>query len=206
VNTLQIVLFAMLTGYLLLDIPSLLPTQTGHSITRLLPILLINLLALHFAAVFRFFQLHRIYFPSASQERITQTLTALLVPPQAMRLRQQLCGKLAEGFHPLAVAMVVAYPSTLWALAADTFRDARYPRSPATLSAEASALVRSATNIIDPIAVSRLVGHDPQLALSAFFLPPSNYARDACAYCPRCGDQFIRLDGSCPHGVPVCKL
>ncbi len=202
-NAIQVALLASLTAYILLDVPSRIDPRLGEALAALLPQFLGGCLILHIAAVFRFFLLHRRFFPRAGQERASLVFTAILVPPQALRLRQQLVWKLAEGVHPLAAALAAGHPDTLRDMAIDTVRDLRHPRQPDTLPPDASGLARSAAALVEPLIIAQLSAHPAALDVSALLAPPPRETPETRAYCPRCGDQFTQSDARCAHGVSL---
>lgn len=205
-NTFQAALVLVLTLYLLLDGPARIASRQSEALASLLPAFFAGYLVLHIAAVFWFSRLHRRYFPRAAQERASLVFTALFVPPQALRLRQQLMGKLAEGYHPVAIALALGRPECVHEIAADTIRDVRHPRQPITLPDSAAALARSATTVIEPLLLDRLAADPTYPKLDALLAPPRRETSRTCAYCPRCGDQFTAPDARCGHGVPLVSF
>jgi hypothetical protein len=205
-NTVQVTLFIGLTLYLLLDVPARIGVRQSEALASLLPAFFSGYLVLHLTAVFRFLQLHRRYFPRAGQERASLVFTALFVPPQALRLRQQLVWKLAEGLHPLAVALAAGGSNCVHGIATNTIRDIRYPRQPDTLPVWTSALARSAATVIEPVILAQLTAHPLIRDISTLLAPPIPESLQTCVYCPRCGDQFTKQDARCAHGVPLVSF
>lgn len=202
-NTVQVLLLAAVSAYLLLDGPDRVQPVMRDSLARALPAFLISYAGLHVIAVGSFFMLHRRFYPQAVQERISVIFTALFVPPQALRLRLHLTSRLVGGLHPLAVALATLPPTHARELAADTVRDLHWPRLAANLPAGATALVRSSLVVLAPVVNAALDRQTPPVPVASLLTPPVRESASACAYCPRCGDQFTRLDACCPHGAPL---
>lgn len=202
-NTVQTLLLAAVSAYILLDGPDRVASSLSEALARALPAFLIYCAGLHIIAVGWFFTLHRRFYPQAGSERISVIFTALFVPPQALRLRLHLTSRLAGGLHPLAVALAALPPSRAHALAADTVRDLNWPRFATHLPAAATALVRSSTALLAPVVTAALKRQSPPVSPDSLLTAPLRESASACAYCPRCGDQFTRTDARCPHGVPL---
>jgi hypothetical protein len=205
-NTLQVVLLAVATAYLLLDGPARIDSSLADALARQLPVFLAAYAGLHLIALTWFYRLHRRLFPRAGQERASVIFTALLVPPQALRLHLHPTTQPNDGIHPLATAMTVMPPSRLRALATDTLRDLRWPRHPASLPEDAAAILRESSNLIEPVLLSSLNRSCPALTSDLLLAAPAPESPYACAYCPRCGDQFTRAGASCAHGIPLRPL
>lgn len=161
----------------------------------------------HGLGVFDAWGLHRRLHPSRKEERANLVFSALLLPAQALRLRAALLRPLARGLSPLAGTLAVGTPAEARAAAQATLRDADYPVRPASLppllarlADEAAALARPALEraLADATAGS-LAGLKPAELLA----PPARPGPGVCAYCPRCGDEFVRADGMCPQGVKL---
>ena len=202
-NTIQTLLLAAVSAYLLFDGPARVSPVLADALARNLPAFLIAYAGLHLVAVTWFFRLHRRLYPAAGAERASVIFTALFVPPQALRLRLHLTARLAGGLHPLAVALAALPPSRVHPIAADTLRDLTWPRLTARLPAAATAVVRSSCTLLAPVLTSALNRQSPPVSPDALLAPPVRESRAACAYCPRCGDQFTRADARCPHGASL---
>jgi hypothetical protein len=94
--------------------------------------------------------------------------------------------------------------------AAATLRDLDFPVRPPGLAATVSSLAGSAARLIRPAVEKALTdaGKDGVTGLSAAELlaPPVTLGTGVCAYCPRCGDGFLRADGQCPQGVQLRRV
>lgn len=205
-NTLQTTLLLALTAYVILDGPARVRPAISEALADGLPAFLAACAVLHVVAIVWFYRLHRRTHPKAGQERASLLFTALFVPPQALRLRLHLTAKLAAGLHPLAVALACARPSAVRELATATVRDLRWPRLPDNLPLHVATLVRASSALLEPVVLAALARHDPALSAEALLQPPARVAPDACAFCPRCGDEFTRADSRCPHGIALSRF
>ncbi|CAM3080200.1 hypothetical protein [Rariglobus hedericola] len=205
-NTVQLLFAAGLSAYVLLDVPSHIPPVMHDALVGVLPVYLVAYAAAHVTALVLFYRLHRRFFPKAGQERASALFTALLVPPQALRLRLHLTAKLAGGLHPLAVALACSRPGVAQTFAADTLRDLHWPLRPAGLPADISALADSSARLLEPVVLAAFASQTPPVSPDDLLAPPLRESPEACAYCPRCGDQFTRPDSHCSHGVALLPL
>jgi hypothetical protein len=206
VNTVQLLFVATLSAYALLDGPSQVPPALRDALAGALPTFLVGYAGLHVFALVLFYRLHRRFFPAAGQERASALFTALLVPPQALRLRLHLTAKLAGGLHPLAVALACRRSDITRRLAADTLRDLHWPLRPVNLPADVVALVASSSKLLEPVVHAALARQSKPLSTEELLAPPAGESPAACAYCPRCGDQFTRPGSRCAHGVALLPL
>ncbi len=170
-------------------------------------ILVAWLVLAHGMGVFEAWGLHRRLHPARKEERANLVFSALLLPAQALRLRAALFRPLGRGLAPLAGVLAAGTPAAARAAAAATLRDAEYPVRPASLPPllarlgdEAAVLTRPALErALAGAAASGLAGLRPVDLLA----PPAKPGPGVCAYCPRCGDEFVRSDGVCPQGVKL---
>lgn len=202
-NTVQVVAAAAVSAYLLLDGPNRVPPALRDALADALPAFLIAYAALHLAALALFFTVHRRLYPQAGQERGSALFTALLVPPQALRLRLHLTARLAADQHPLAVALACARPDATRELAAATVRDLRWPLLAQNLPASIERQVRASAALLEPVVLAALARQPVPLVPADLLAPPERESAETCAYCPRCGDQFTRLDAHCAPGVAL---
>ena len=164
----------------------------------------------HFLAVGEAWRVHRRLWPKRGEERTGLVFAALFLPAQALRLRAAILKPAARGLSPLAAVLAAGREETVRRVAANTLRDLAHPMRPAGLPAllarladEAGALARPAMErALAEAAAAGLTGVSPAELLAL----PACPASGACAYCPRCGDEFTRLDGACPHGVALRPL
>jgi hypothetical protein len=202
-NTVQTLLLATVSTYLLLDGPERIEPGLRDVLARALPSILAVYAVLHLIAVVWFYRLHRRFYPKAGLERASVIFTALFVPPQALRLRLHLTLRLAGGLHPLAVALATLPPQRAQALAADTLRDLNWPRFATNLPADVIALVHASTALLAPEVTAALNRQTSPVSSDSLLTPPVRESNSVCAYCPRCGDQFTRADARCPHGISL---
>jgi hypothetical protein len=205
-NTMQVMILAIVSAYLLFDGPSHLRPELSDAIAGKLPKFLIVCAGMHLLTLVCFYRLHRRIYPRAGQELVSLLFTALFVPSQALRLRLHLTAKLGEGLHPMAVALACAHPAVASAVATDTLRDLHWPRRPVTLPASVDQLLSSSISLLKPIMLEALGRQSAAYSPDLLLAPPTCKSPQACAYCPRCGDEFTRLDSRCPHGVPLARL
>jgi hypothetical protein len=209
VNTLQVAGWGALSAGLLSEAfnPGS-PTRLGF----LAPwwLLVFWLLAAHVWAVTEAWRVHGRLHPTRGEERAGLIFSALLLPAQALRLRVLLLRPLAKEMAPLAGVLALGTPTSARAAAAATWRDAVYPSRPAELPSFFIRLGGEAIALALP-AVERALGDATAAGLAGvtpaeLLAPPARRGRGVCAYCPRCGDEFVRADGVCPHGVALRSL
>lgn len=185
------------------DIPSRLAPRWSEAIARVMPAVLAAVLGLHVAGVVAAWRSVRRLKAVTAHKRTSNLFSALMLPPQALRLRA-LAG---EGFfraqHPLSVALAVGgkvAAGPAFAVVADL----RWPlevTGEAGLSREVAGWFRTELAArIDRLLVSA------QLTPETLFAAPQPNSNASCAYCPRCRDQFVPGAVTCPHGVPLVPL
>ena len=203
-NTIAWTVLAGLTVYVAGDVAARLPARWSATLADALPALLLGVLGLHLAATVMAFRVVRRLRPVTAEKRRANLLSALLLPPQALRLR----ALLGEGFfppqHPLAVALSVGRPDARTEAAFHVLADLRWPlrgqASPA-LAHDIAAWFRAE---LEREIVPRLAAAG--VAVDALLAPPEPDAPASCSYCPRCRDQFVAGPAACPHGVPLRPL
>ena len=205
VNAGQTVVALALTGYVLGAVPERLPPDLGEAIADALPYLMAGYALAHIWAVLTWYRLHRRFWPAAAAERNNQLVTALLVPAQALQLRRSLVALAGKGVHPMTVALAAGDEATVAQLTRDTVADLAWPRMPAGLPPLAEAVVQTAATDLRPLVDESIRIAHPKLDVAALLAPPVAPG-EACAYCPRCGDVFVRPAARCPHGGPLQPL
>lgn len=192
------------TLYLAGDVAGRVPAHVSERVALALPWVAGALLVLHLAAVARAWRTLARLKPVAGEKRRANLLSALLLPPQALRLR----ALLGEGFfpaqHPLAAALAFASGRGQLEIAFNVVADLRWPmgeRSATALEREVTAGFRVAleAKVTEALAAANL-------PLDALLAPPEPDAPGSCRYCPRCRDQFAAGPGACPHGVELQPL
>ena len=173
-------------------------------------LLLAWLVLAHLFGVWAAAGVHRRLHPARKEERASLIFSALLLPPQALRLRAALLRPLALEFAPVAAVLAAGGRETARAAVADTLRDVIYPARPARLPEffarqrdEAATLARRE---LERMLVLEVAGGRPELAAAELLAAPTKVAPGVRAWCPRCGDGFLRADGVCPQGVALRKL
>lgn len=165
---------------------------------------------LHALALVEAWRAHRRLHPARGDERASMIFSALLLPAQALRLRATLLRPLAREFAPLPLILAAGSSETAREAARATLGDLLHPARPASLPPEAARLVEAASALVLPAVERALDGARSAgaegLAREELFAPPTGCAAGVCAWCPRCGDTFVRADGACPQGVPLRPL
>jgi hypothetical protein len=165
------------------------------------------LFLMHLLALGTAWRLHGKLHPRRKDERANLIFSALLLPAQALRLRAALLRPLAHGMAPMAAVLAVGTPATARAAAAATLRDLDFPARPSGLPASTMSLNESAAALCRPALVRALAEASADgvtgLRAEELLAPPANREAGVCAFCPRCGDGFLRSDGVCPQGVKL---
>ena len=203
-NALALVGYAAVSLYIIGDGAGKIPERTSRVIAEGLPWALLGLVAVHFGGAIAAWRAMRRLRPVAAQKRGMNLFTALLMPPQAMRLR----ALVSEGFfpaqHPLAVLLAFGRKRAQREAAFNTLSDLRWPIGGADdppLAREIAVWFREALRAeIEPRL--QAAGLGPAVLLAA--PKPDNPA--SCTYCPRCGDQFVAGRQVCPNGVELKAL
>ena len=195
---------AAMTAYLAGDLASWLPVFWSERLASALPWLLLGFFALHVAAVVMAWRGMRRLKALRPEKRGANLFGALLLPPQALRLR----ALVGEGFfpaqHPLAA--VVAWESqeagVQWSF--NVVADLRWPVGDVDdlpLGREVATWFRVALEAKVRSLLARS-GVTPEDLLAA----PRPDSPESCRYCPRCRDQFVAGREVCPHGVVLEAL
>jgi hypothetical protein len=128
--------------------------------------------------------------------------SALLLPPQGLRLR----ALLGEGFfpaqHPLAA---IGAFGRQWAVERWAFCVLADFRWPLPLSGGEPPLAREIVAWFHPVLklhVERLLA-GKGISMNNLMEIPKPDAPQSCSYCPRCRDQFVAGPKVCPHGVAL---
>jgi hypothetical protein len=202
-NTLALVGWLALTVYVAGDIASRIPTAMSAVVADALPWLVLGLITVHVAAVGQAWIAQRRLRPVTMEKRGAALFSALLLPPQALRLR----AILGDGFfppqHPLAAVLAFGGWPARKEYAFNALADLRWPiqepRDP--LGVEIAAWFRVRLEERLRVALTNARHYPPGLLMAP--LPDSPASR---SYCPRCHDQFVDQREVCPHGVRLCPL
>jgi len=200
-NSFVVVLVAALSLYVVFDGSGRVSPAVAAALAQALPWLVGCAVVLHLSAAVTAWRALRWLKPVAPDRRRPALVSALLLPPQALRLR----AILGDGFfppqHPLAVALAFTDGAARKQWVFQTLADLSWPigdRSDPPLAREIAAWYRSALEErLRPLLVAAKI--DAQELLAA----PAPDAAGGCAYCPRCRDQFVAGPRECPHGVTL---
>ena len=156
-----------------------------------------GLLAQTFTIGWVFRRTHQRLFPDGAEERFTPFFTMLLAPPTAVRAPDLLGRHLLEEFHPLAVAHALAPPEAFRKLARHVLLDLQFPILPVLSSSDDCAIRAEEwfrTRVRETVwKFVESTGANPEDLLK----PPAPTETVNCAFCPRCGAQFVDLSAVC---------
>lgn len=203
-NAVSLVLLAGLSIYVVADVAASLPEVWSARLAGALPALLLGLLMLHVTAVVLAWRAVRRLRAVMPQKRGSTLFSALLLPPQAMRLRA-LAG---EGFfpaqHPLAMALAFGRAAAREEMAFQTLADLRWPlvdEKEPPLAREIAGWFRRALEAQVGAAFAAA-----QISTGTLLAAPAPDAPASCSYCPRCRDQFVAGPAECPHGIKLLPV
>jgi hypothetical protein len=162
--------------------------------------------AVHLFGVVEGWRAHRRLMPNRGSARFELFLSAVLLPPHAMRLRAHLSKELAVEAHPMTWITALARDRDFQEYARNCVADLHFPlRGDAGERAtEAEAVVgwyrEQLSGALDQVLASR------GLSSAELLRPPKRVGSDACQYCPRCGAQFVAERSHCPNGIPLQRF
>lgn len=195
---------AALTLYLAGDIAGRVPPRTGERVAQVLPWVVLGLALLHATAVGLAWRVLRRLKAVAPEKRRANLLSALLLPPQALRLR----ALLAEGFfpaqHPLALALAVGSPQVQTELAFNVVADLRWPVGEAEATPLAREILAEFRGVLAAKVALELV--PAGLTPEGLVVPPPADSAGSRLYCPRCRAQFVAGRTVCPQGISLERL
>lgn len=198
-NLATLAALAIVSLYIGGDFSTRLPTPWSERAAVALPWVLLGTLGLHLGAITLAWRAVRRLKTVRVDKRATNLFSALMLPPQALRLRA-LAG---EGFfpaqHPLAQALAWGPEGERRAAAFATIADLRWPIHGAEDSPVAREIVAwfRAALAVQVDATLRAEG----LAGEALLAAPRPDTPQSCRYCPRCRAQFVTAAERCPEGV-----
>ena len=200
-SSITLVLMAAISLYVIGDGAGRLPPATAAAVARALPWLIGYAVVLHVAAVVTAWRALGRLKAVAPDRRRPALVSALLLPPQALRLR----AIVGDGFfppqHPLALALAFTAGQARKQWAFQTLADLSWPigeRSDPPLAREIAAWFRGALEErLRPLLEAA------EVAPSELLAAPAPDTAEACSYCPRCRDQFVAGPRECPHGVTL---
>jgi hypothetical protein len=159
--------------------------------------LLVALVLAQVLVVTAFVRAHRALFPSSPAGRRGHAILLSLSPPAAMRAVDALSRDLLAEFHPLAAARVLLPEDEFRAFAGRVLRDAHHPlpigREGALpeISAAAERWRKRTASVLDRFA--RIHG----VPVASWTEPPPRAGDECATWCPRCGQQYTLLVGTC---------
>jgi hypothetical protein len=206
VNSTQTVLLVAAAVYLMSGMAEEVSTPVQTILAEALPWLVGVYVALHGVAVRMAARVHRRLYPESKAERSSLIVTSLLVPAQALRLRLLLLRHLARDQHPLAVALAILPPTLALEPVRATVADLKWPRRPQGLPTEVETIADGSRACLEPIVLAAVEASVCRMQVCESLATPKPDTATSCAWCPRCGDQFSRAEGRCPHGVPLEPL
>ncbi len=129
----------------------------------------------------------------------------LFMPPQSFHLRALLGESLWPVAHPLAAALAFGSAASRREAAFNVLADLDWPLPAAAAGDDLPRqIARDHRARLRPLVVQALRGFGIDAA--ELLAPPQPDSPGVCAYCPRCGDQFVKADGQCPHRIPLRPL
>jgi hypothetical protein len=187
---------------------SLLPLSEAWSdwLGRIIPLVLLYLLGVHLCVVVLGWRVHRRLLRKRGEQRFSLLFSALLLPPQAYRLRSRIGAEFFQQAHPLAWLAVVADGTDFSDYARQAVADLRWPLAAGRCERpELAAAIGSWMRDCVGGEVGRLLklrGVEEADLLKA----PKRDSAESCLYCPRCQSQFTSREGRCPHGIALRPL
>jgi hypothetical protein len=159
--------------------------------------LVVGMFALTLSIATLFYRAHRQFYPKATDERFTHTLTTGLAVATSLRAHDIASRPLLETFHPLAVANVLLEKNSFRMFARNVMLDLRHPMLPVCPNANPQAVTteiffRSATQEVTEAWLK-----ENGIAPDELCLSPKPLDETCRAYCPRCEEQFTSAEHSC---------
>ncbi len=199
-------LAALLSVYFLTDSPTIVGEQWAARIAAALPLLGGYFALLHVSSLVLAWRAHRRLRPRHHEERSRIILNALLMPPQAMRLRAQI---IRHAFAPQHVLTWLAAAGrrddfAFWARRA--LRDLRWPRAlPPGARQSPVAHISAWMRQNGTLCVETIIAREGFL-IETFLPAPRPDGPQSCLYCPRCLAQFTQQGATCPHDIKLLAL
>jgi hypothetical protein len=193
-----------ISAYVAGDVAAWIPTRWSEGAVVALPWFLLGLLVIHLGAVILAGRALRRLRPVRPQKRGANLLSALLLPPQALRLRALAGDGFFPVMHPLAAIVALGRPRQVEEWAFNAVADLRWPLAPeneSPLDREIAGwfraeLERRVAALLDGVG----------LRSEGLLAPPVPDGPASCRYCPRCRDQFGSGPAVCPNGVTLLPL
>jgi hypothetical protein len=195
---------AVISVYLVGDVAGRVPAALGERLGMILPWVVLLLLGLHLVACVLGWRVVGRLLVAGRDGRKANLASALLLPPQALRLRALAGEGYVPAQHPLAVALALASRPGQAPLAFAVLADLRWPRVVAEASALERDIVAGFRRRLEPRIEAMLAA--AAWSAAALLRPPAPDQPSSCAYCPRCGDQFVAGPRVCPQGILLQPL
>jgi hypothetical protein len=200
------VLAAMLSVYVLFGSMLPLSTELAARVGRVLPLVGLYLIGVHLCIVVMGWRVHRRLLRKRGEARFNLLFSALLLPPQAYRLRSRIGAEFFHQAHPLAWLAVAAGKADFIEYARQTVADLRWPLVGGRLERqELAAAIGSWMRERIGGEVGRLLVQRGVTEAELLQAPKQDGA-GSCVYCPRCQSQFTNREGRCPHGIELLPL
>lgn len=204
-NTMLLVVLVCLSMQVVFSDAEILPEAWVRRLNQSLPMLLGWAVAVHGAAIIQAILITKRLKRQCKSPEIGDWVGAALLPAHALRLRAFCLGRRKEALHPLALAIALGTRGGVRELADRVLSDLRWPlpdRQGQDSLASGIRAWHAALQLGIAMECLRANGLE-KLCLTP---TPRPHGREACCYCPRCGDQFNSPDGGCPWGVPAKRF
>jgi uncharacterized membrane protein len=168
------------------------------------PFLLAGLMAYLVVISSEFIRAHKILYPTAGDERLTEAISVVLSPAGALRANDLLLKNLLVVFHPVAVARQLCSEPVFMAFASRALRELSFP-----LAFEGASQAEQARRwwFEQELRAVRIflvkIGINPQELLA----PPDR--EPGChSFCPRCCSQYVPTVGVCKEcgDIELCPF
>lgn len=199
-------LAALLSAYVLFGGMLPLSAELAGRLGRGLPLLGLYLVGLHLCIVVMGWRVHRRLLPKRGEARFSLLFSALLLPPQAYRLRSRIGAEFFQQAHPLAWLAVAASKADFIEYARQAVADLRWPLQGGRLERpELAAAIGSWTRECVGGEIGRLLAQRG-VSEAELLATPKRDSAGSCVYCPRCQSQFTNRAGRCPNGIELLPL
>ena len=141
-----------------------------------------------------FFSLHKKYFPSYGEERITSLIKMILCPPVSIKSMDLITKDLLGSYNPIVLGKLLLSHKEFNELYEKTVRHLKYPVFKKAISKKASRVIIWQNQLLLKM-LPEIFGRS-QISPSDFVAVPDT--KDVRSYCPRCLCQFTSTGGECP--------
>jgi hypothetical protein len=196
-------LSALVSAYVLFGSMLALSTEWAAMLGRMTPLVLLYLLGVHLGLVVLGWRVHRRLLRQHGEARFNLLFSALLLPPQAYRLRSRIGVEFFQQAHPLAWLAVAVGETDFVEYARQAVADLRWPLTVGRLERpKLAASIGSWMRGRVGAEIGRLL-KQRGVAEADLLQAPQRDTAGSCAYCPRCQTQFTSREGRCPHGIEL---